>query len=38
MENMIKLNIDGHDVEVRSGTTILEAAKKVNIDIPEFVW
>ena len=31
---MIKLNIDGTDVEVEEGTTILEAARKVNIDIP----
>lgn len=31
---MIKLNINGTDVEVEEGTTILEAAKKVNIDIP----
>ena len=34
MKKLIKLNIDGHDVEVKEGTTILEAAKKVNIDIP----
>lgn len=34
MKKLIKLNIDGHDVEVEEGTTILEAAKKVNIDIP----
>lgn len=31
---MIKLNIDGIDVEVEEGTTILEAARKINIDIP----
>lgn len=34
MSNLIKLNIDGVDLEVEEGTTILEAAKKVNIDIP----
>ena len=34
MSKLIKLNIDGTDVEVEDGTTILEAAKKVNIDIP----
>ncbi len=34
MKKLIKLNIDGHDLEVEEGTTILEAAKKVNIDIP----
>ena len=31
---MIHLNIDNIPVEVKEGTTILEAAKKVNIDIP----
>lgn len=31
---MIKLTIDGNNVEVEEGTTILDAAKKVNIDIP----
>ena len=34
MSEMIKLNIDGKDVEVKKGTTVLEAAKKLNIDIP----
>ena len=34
MSKLIKLNIDGTDVEVEDGTTILEAAKKFNIDIP----
>ena len=34
MSEMIKLNIDGIDVEVEKGTTVLEAARKVNIDIP----
>lgn len=34
MKDLIKLNIDGVDLEVEEGTTILEAAKKVNIDIP----
>ncbi len=31
---MIKLTIDGKEIEVEEGTTILEAAKKINIDIP----
>lgn len=31
---MINLTIDGRAVEVEEGTTILEAAKKINIDIP----
>ena len=34
MSEMIKLNIDGIDVEVEQGTSVLEAARKVNIDIP----
>lgn len=34
MSEMIKLNIDGKDIEVEKGTTVLEAAKKLNIDIP----
>ena len=34
MVEMIKLNIDGIDVEVEKGTTVLQAAKKANIDIP----
>ena len=34
MPKMIKLTINGESVEVNEGTTILEAARKVNIDIP----
>ena len=34
MSERLKLNIDGIDVEVEKGTTVLEAARKVNIDIP----
>lgn len=34
MSEMIKLNIDGIDVEVEKGTSVLQAARKVNIDIP----
>ena len=32
----IKLTIDGRPVEVEPGTTILEAARKLGIDIPTF--
>jgi|LSQX01.3.fsa_nt_gb formate dehydrogenase alpha subunit len=32
----IKLTIDGRQVEVEPGTTILEAARKLGIDIPTF--
>ena len=30
---MVNLTINGRNVEVPEGTTILEAAKKINIDI-----
>ena len=35
---MVKLSIDGKDVEVRKGATILEAAKKAGIRIPTLCW
>lgn len=38
MADMIKLNIDGIDVEVPKGTTILQAAKQANIDIPTLCY
>ncbi len=34
MAEMIKLTIDGKEVEVEKGTTVLQAARKANIDIP----
>ena len=34
MTEMVKLNIDGIDVEVEKGSTVLTAARKANIDIP----
>ena len=34
MDKMINLKIDGMDVSVPAGTTILEAARKVGIEIP----
>ena len=34
MSEMIKINIDGIDIEVQKGITVLQAAKKANIDIP----
>ena len=33
-QNPITLTIDGHEVHVPAGTTILEAAKQVGVDIP----
>lgn len=38
MSDIIKLNIDGIDVEVPKGTTILQAAKQANIDIPTLCY
>ena len=34
MSEMIKINIDGKDVEIEKGKTVLEAARKVNVEIP----
>ena len=34
MAEMIKLTIDGKEVEVERGATVLKAARKANIDIP----
>ncbi len=35
---LITLNIDGHDVQVPTGTTILDAAGKLGIKIPTLCW
>jgi len=34
MSEMIKINIDGRDIEVEKGISVLAAARKANIDIP----
>jgi NADP-reducing hydrogenase subunit HndD len=34
MDDMVKLKINGEDVEVAPGTTILEAARMIDIEIP----
>ena len=34
MSEKIKLTIDGKEVEVNKGATVLQAARKANIDIP----
>ena len=34
MSEMIKINIDGRDIEVEKGITVLAAARKASIDIP----
>ncbi|MBQ8537240.1 MAG: iron hydrogenase small subunit [Clostridia bacterium] len=38
MEQLISLTIDGVKVEVPAGTTVLEAAKKANINIPTLCY
>ena len=38
MANMINLTINGKNVSVEKGTTIIEAAKKVGIDIPNLCY
>ncbi len=35
---MVSLTIDGQEVSVPQGTTVLEAAKKLGIHIPTFCW
>lgn len=37
-KNMINLKIDGQELSVPKGTTILQAAKEVNIDIPTLCY
>jgi NADH-quinone oxidoreductase chain G len=36
--NNITLTIDGREITVPKGTTVLEAAKKMGIEIPTFCW
>jgi NADH-quinone oxidoreductase subunit G len=38
MTKMVKLTIDGHEVEVPEGTLIVDAAKMAGIDIPVFCY
>ena len=38
MENMINLTIDGVQVSVPAGSTVLEAARKANIHIPTLCY
>ena len=37
-DNMVTLTIDGREVTVPRGTTVLEAAKSMGIEIPTFCW
>ena len=38
MSDMVKLTIDGHEVEVPKGTTLLEAAKQVGTQVPHYCY
>ncbi len=38
MAETVKLTIDGREVTVPKGTTILEAAKQVGKEIPHYCW
>ena len=38
MANMINLTINGKNVSVEKGTTIIEAAKRIGIDIPNLCY
>jgi len=38
MAEMVKLTIDGHEVEVPKGTTILEAAKQIGTTVPHYCY
>ncbi len=38
MDQLVKLTIDGVDVEVPAGTTVLEAAKRAGINIPTLCY
>jgi NADH-quinone oxidoreductase subunit G len=35
---MPKVTIDGHEIEVAAGTTVLRAAKQVGVDVPVFCY
>src|SRR5215216_4969424 len=38
MPNLVKVTIDGHELEVPANTLIVEAAKRLGIDIPVFCY
>src|ERR1700675_4503238 len=37
-KRMVKLSVDGHDVQVPEGTTILEASRGLKIDTPTLCY
>ena len=38
MAEMVNLTIDGHEVSVPKGTTILEAAKTIGEEVPHYCY
>ena len=38
MSEKVKLTIDGKEVEVNEGITVLQAAKQIGIDIPTLCY
>ena len=38
MPEMVNLTIDGHEVSVPKGTTILEAAKSIGTEVPHYCY
>ncbi|WP_157784244.1 2Fe-2S iron-sulfur cluster-binding protein, partial [Sinorhizobium fredii] len=35
---MVSITIDGHTLEVEAGSTVLQAAQRLGIDIPTFCY
>src|SRR3970040_1373827 len=38
MSNLIKLKINGEEIEVEKGTLLIEAAKKMGVEVPHFCY
>lgn len=38
MNNTVRLKIDGQEIEVEKGTYLIQAAKKVGVDVPHFCY
>jgi NADH-quinone oxidoreductase subunit G len=38
IENLVSITIDGLEIQVQPGTTVMEAAKQLRVKIPHFCW
>lgn len=38
INNMVKIKIDNHELEIQDGTTILDAARQIGVDIPTMCY